>query len=299
MGWRVVGIANPARLSVKNSALIVENDEGRASIPIEDISALVLETRQALISSYLMAELGKSGVAVYFCDEKHLPCASLVPYCTHSRPLAALKMQLETSVPFRKNCWRRVIEAKIANQARCLEILGYPDFRELDALAAEVRSGDATNREAVAARFYFRNILRSGKRGGEDAMNAALDYGYAIVRGVITRSIAEHGFIPFLGVHHCNELNPFNLADDFIEPFRPLVDLWVSQNVDDKTVFNLEIRKGLAALLVCLMVVDGERLTVIRAVETLVSSFVGACREKSPDRLKLPGLVPIVKHTEG
>lgn len=294
MGWRVVYIANPARLSTKDASLVIKNDsEEEVRIPIEDISALVVETRQALLSSYLLSELGKSDVIVYLCDEKHLPCASILPFCQHSRALAAVQLQMNASEPFRKNCWRNIARAKIRNQARCLKILGNEAYRELNALASEVKSGDSTNREAVAARIYFLQTLPSGNRCKEDACNAALDYGYAILRGAVARSISAHGFMPSIGVHHKNALNRFNLADDFIEPFRPLVDLWVAQNIGLDEDFQSVHRAKLVALLSFLVCVDDERVTALRAIELLVSSFIGACREKKPDLLKLPELLPL------
>ncbi len=299
MGWRVVCIANPARLSVKNASLVVKTgEEEPVCVPLEDISVLMVETRQASLSSHLLAELGGRGTLVFFCDGKHLPCASLLPFCQHSRALAALNAQLQGSEPFRKNCWRLVVRRKIENQAKCLELLGDESARELFAIASEVKSGDSTNRESVAARLYFLRTLPQGTRSSDNVPNAALDYGYAILRGAIARNIASHGFLPSLGVHHKSELNAFNLADDFIEPFRPLVDLWVAQNVNDAQELLAEHRIGLIELLSCLMLVEGEKVTVLRAIEVLAASFVTACREKRPEALKLPELIPIEKRRE-
>ena len=299
MGWRVVCIANPARLSLKNSCLVVASgdDEG-VSVPLEDISVLLIESRQVSVSSHLMAELGSSAVLVFFCDEKHMPCSYLLPFCQHSRSLVALNMQLSSSVPFRKNCWRLVVRSKIQNQARCLALLGMDGERELAALAAEVKSGDSTNRESVAAGIFYRQTMPGMPRSGISTRNSALDYGYAILRGAVARSIASYGFLPTLGIHHKSELNPFNLADDFIEPFRPLVNLWVVQNINDDDKFLPEDRMSLAALLSCLILTDGKMVTVLLAIQMLAASFVSACREKNPELLKLPELIPIELHTE-
>lgn len=299
MGWRVVCIANPARLSLKNSCLVVAPGDGETvSIPLEDISVLLVETRQASISSHLMSELGASGVLVFFCDGRHMPCSSLLPFCQHSRALAALNMQLSSSVPFRKNCWRLVVRSKIQNQARCLRFLEIEGDRELFALSAEVRSGDSTNRESAAAQIFYRRTMPGMPRSGVSARNSALDYGYAILRGAVARSIAAYGFLPSLGIHHKSELNPFNLADDFIEPFRPLINLWVVQNVKDEDEFLPGHRMTLASLLSCLMPVEGRRVTVLTAIQMLAASFVSACREKSPELLQLPELIPIELHAE-
>lgn len=110
-----------------------------------------------------------------------------------------------------------LVKQKITNQAKCLAYLNKDGSRELHAIASEVKSGDSTNREGFAARVYFNSYMPSTTRQEDNTVNAALNYGYSIMRGSVARSLAAYGFIPAVGVHHCNELNPFNLADDFME----------------------------------------------------------------------------------
>ena len=202
-------------------------------------------------------------------------------------------MQMKLSAPFCKNCWRRVVQQKLENQALCLDFLSLQGGGRLRALARQVRSGDPDNRESVGARLYFATLMPRSTRTAPTPFNIFLNYGYSIVRAALARALSAHGFLPSLGIHHKNEFNVFNLADDFLEVFRPLVDLWVMQNLKDEPFLEPRVKQGLLGLLVSVMRVDKGEETVLRALEILVGSFVGACKSKDPEQLLLPQLVPI------
>ena len=295
MSWRSVLVSNPARLSLKSCHLVIKQEE-ETHIPLEDVSVVVLETDQAVITSKLLDEMARRGIPLFTCDPKHLPSGLLLSFQQHSRFLKVLKTQLELTLPFKKNCWRLIVEQKIKNQAICLEILGKNGDEELRRIADNVKSGDATNRESAAARLYFDTYMPNTSRQEDNTTNAALNYGYSIMRGAVARSLTAYGFLPAVGLHHRNELNSFNLADDFMELFRPLVDLWVARNITEGKEFTKKERVGLLSLLNADIVIFLERHAVFRAIDIMISSFSNACSYGKPELLKLPELLPLSAH---
>lgn len=295
MSWRSIFISNPARLSLKNNHLVIKQKED-ILVPLEDISVIVVETDQATITSKLLDEIAAYRISLFICDPKHLPSGLFLPFQQHSRFLKILKMQLGLTMPFKKNCWKMVVEQKIKNQAICLEILDRRGVEELRIIASDVKSGDNTNRESVAAKLYFDIYMPNTNRQEDDTVNAALNYGYSIMRGAVARSLTSYGFLTAIGIHHKNELNSFNLADDFMELFRPLVDLWVAQNINEDSEFTKSERIGLLSLLNTDIMIFMERHSVTRAMEIMISSFSNACSYRKPELIKLPELMPISGH---
>ncbi len=294
MSWRNLIIGNPAKLSLsRNSVLIERSGQPAVSVPLEDISCIVLDSPQVTLTAPLLSALRRSSAALVLCDASHMPCGIPLGFHQHSRTLKAFQLQLESSLPFLKNCWRLVVKQKIRNQASCLALLGIDGASELFALAGQVKSGDPDNREAVAALSYFNVLFPGLKRREDNVINGALNYGYAIMRGCVARHLAAYGFQPALGIHHRSELNSFNLADDFIEPFRPVVDLWAYQNMRGARAFEQKHRIELVSLLGCLISVGNERVTVQRAADMLCSSYVTASRARNPSLLLLPQLIAL------
>ena len=216
------------------------------------------------------------GIAVYVCDEKHLPNAVLLPMVRHSRHFKILKYQIEAGKPLQKRLWQQIVVQKIRNQALCLAYLELDGSEELMKMCKEVQSGDRTHVEAKAAAFYFKSLYGLGfSRGNDHIINAALNYGYAIVRGLIARSIVCYGLEPSIGVFHHSELNNFNLADDMIEPFRPLVDLYVAQNYDIAEIdsdLTPERKRGIFGIINYDMDMKGEKRIISNCIDMLVAS---------------------------
>ncbi len=298
MAYRNIFIENPARLSLRDRQLIVETDK-ITHIPVEDIAALLIESRRVSVTAASLASLSENGAAVYFCDEKHMPCAVTMPFAQHSRGPAVLRIQTECSQPRKKRLWQSIVKAKIANQARCLEYSDKADAAgTIRPLAAKVRSGDTGNIEAAAALKYFPLLFGNAfSRSNEDVINASLDYGYAILRGCIARHLAVYGFQPALGLHHRSDLNRFNLADDLIEPFRPVVDLMVSGTEDfHGDEFSADCRKLLFGCLSMDIISGGQHHSVSYAVERVIKSLSRALTDGDAG-LCLPELLPLKLHT--
>lgn len=297
MAFRNIYIENPARLSIKNKQLVISQDSDY-TIPVSDIQSIVIDNLQTSLTAPTISFLAENQVALYTCNRQHLPCAVLMPLGNHSRKLQALKLQMATTKRFDNRMWQKIIKQKILNQAKSLELSGLGKVAELKKIAGSVVEGDLTYCESQAALIYFRELFGpSFNRRAENVQNSALNYGYAIIRGIIARDICAYGFEPALGIFHKNELNAFNLADDFIEPYRPYVDLWVSKNIsEDERYFLPQHKRDLISLLFTEVSIDSEIHTLTNAVRKTVGSFSSCCRTNSVRALKLPQLVALKAH---
>lgn len=223
----------PAHLSVRDDQLVLKRDgQIFGQVPCEDIGVVLVDHPQTTYTHGALAKLAESDAAVVICGRDHLPAAILLPMIDHSQVVWRLDAQLAVGRPLRKQLWRQLVVAKVQAQARNISP-DLPAHRKLIALAREVRSGDPTNIEAQAARVYWGNWLWQVAdeetpefRRDPDlpGLNSFLNYGYAILRAAIARAIVAAGLLPSLGLHHRNRSNAFCLADDLIEPLRPLVD---------------------------------------------------------------------------
>jgi len=291
LAWRVIVIRNPARLRVENSQIVIEQED-RATLPLEDIAVLVLESPEVLLSSSFLSRCAEVGTAVLTCDGSHLPVSASLPMAGHSRLSGIQRLQLGTTVPFRKRCWQAIIRQKIQNQAECLRLLDRRGWEAVRGLVDTVTSGDTRNVESSAAREYFRLLFGpTFVRGRSDVLNSGLNYGYAVLRGAVARALSAHGFLLSQGIHHRNELNPYNLADDFLEPLRPIVDFCVATELSGESEFQKEHRQKLVSVLSWNVLIDGERHSVLHSADLTAASFISACRQKSPVPLKLPALL--------
>jgi CRISPR-associated protein Cas1 len=226
---RTLYFGNPAYLKTKDEQLVYEGtDTGEIKVvPIEDIGVLILDHQQITISQALIAKLLANNVALITCDNSHHPTGMLLNLDGHTLQSQKFQAQVEASVPLKKQLWQQTIITKINNQAAMLESIRI-GAKNMRSLAAEVKSGDSENHEAIAAVYYWKNIFPlfpdfKRERFGE-APNNLLNYGYAILRAVVARSIVSSGMLPTLGIFHRNQYNAYCLADDIMEPYRPFVD---------------------------------------------------------------------------
>ena len=232
MSRRIIDVSEmPAVLSLRGGLLVITQGRGaEVTVPLDEIEAVLLSNPQCSITGRLMAELGKFGVSIVCSDETRLPTGIMLPIGEHGKIATRFALQAAMKLPVRKKLWRQVVRAKIRNQASVITAVRGTDYG-LPILAREVLSGDRTNVEAQAAVRYWRNLFddpdfrRDPAIGGR---NALLNYGYAIVRSSVARAICGVGLHPALGLHHHNRSNPLCLADDLMEPFRPIVDLAVA-----------------------------------------------------------------------
>ena len=293
--WRTVIIAKGERIVLKSNWLVVHSEENESHIPIDDIYAVVMDNRAAMVSVGVLTALTNAGAHVLFCDEKHMPVSVLLPHNTHYRPLAVVQSQLGMGDDLKDALWQRIVQKKIQNQCEVLRLVSVPSARwePIVLLAQTVQPGDPQNREAVAAKRYFSALFGPGfSRADRDVTNAALNYGYAILRSAVGKTLAAYGYNCVLGIHHIGPRNPFNLADDLMEPLRPLVDYWVDSHMeellDELTASN---RRGLVNLLNHVVRMEGKKTRVRYAIDQYVSSLTTAIQKKDAQRLKLPDIL--------
>ena len=293
MSWRILQITKPCRLFVKNSQFSYEplEENGDAvTIPLEDISVIILEHNQIMLNNSLIAKLAEYDIVMFTCGNQHLPEALFFPFHNHSRYSETAWIQVAASEPFKKRLWQEIVKAKIKNQASCLEACGKENAVTLREIAKQVQSGDAKNTESYAASIYWKSLLKDFNRHNEaDIRNAALNYGYAIIRGAMARSVVGAGLLPCFGIHHTNKLNQFNLVDDLMEPLRPFVDYIVyKMEFNDINNLTVSLKNQLVAVLTHNVLINGEEITLLKMTETEALSLAKAFRDKKINELKLP-----------
>lgn len=295
-------ISRPAKLRREHFSLAIEQDE-TAFVPFEDIAVIVLNHREITLTHPVLSACAEYGIGLYATGDNHQPSGIFLPFLQHSRSTRMWRLQQEAPRPLVKQIWATLIRRKIANQAASLRLCGKDSEERLDSYARRVRSGDPDRLEGQAAAFYFTHLFDTHfERSQPRWSNAALDYGYAVLRGVIARALVAHGLHPSVGLFHASEQNAFNLADDLIEPFRPLVDLHVVRH-NPKGDRDELLPTDKAALVGLLNVDMGMRrgvMSALSAAEQTVESLVRALEEGDERLIELPTLIGLNQHhTDG
>lgn len=296
MAWRGIHLSRPAYLSVERRALKLQfrdEDGGEFRISLEDLAYLIVDSSEVSLSSTLLARLTENGVLVVGVNDRHLPVWTALPWTEFHRHGAVITLQMEAGVPLKKQVWTRIVAAKISAQADCLDIHGRGGAAPLRAMISRIRSGDPDNVEARAARHYWQSLYegRGFRRHDDDLPNAMHNYGYAILRAALARQLCAVGFIPQIGIHHQSQTNAYNLADDLIEPYRPLVDGIVVETLADadfSTPFTVAHRRQLVTIMESLVDIDGEFYGMLTAVEATVASLKMALSGREARRLVFP-----------
>ena len=296
MVWRSVMISSPAKLRREHFSLAIEQEQ-TAFVPFEDIAVIVLNHREITLTHPVLSACAEYGIGLYATGSNHQPAGVFLPFLPHSRTTRMMRLQLKIAKPAAKQVWAGIVRRKIENQAECLRLGGKKGTDRLASYARRVRSGDPDNLEAQAAAFYFAQLFGQDFHRAEDRWtNAALDYGYAVLRGAIARGLVAHGLHPTVGLFHDSEQNAFNLADDLIEPFRPLVDLHVTKHaaLTEGDLIPAD-KQALVALLNVDVAMPQGRMSVLSAIEYAVESLVRAY-EGDTKELDLPGLIGLQPH---
>lgn len=297
MTWRSVVISQPAKLRREHFSLAIEQVQ-TAFVPFEDIAVIVLNSREITLTHPVLSACGEYGISMFSTGDNHQPNGVFLPYLSHSRTTKWMRLQLDFPKPKSKQAWAAITRRKIANQAKCLQLSGRDGVERLESYVRRVRSGDVENMEGQAAAFYFPQLFgKSFKRMQESFTNAALDYGYAVLRGTIARGLVAHGMMPAIGIFHASEQNAFNLADDLIEPFRPLVDLCVkNMPVSASEVLTPLHKASLVNLLNIDIAMPRGTMSVLSAIEHTIESLARVLDGGAPELLELPILVGLDQH---
>lgn len=289
-------IESKAHISFQHNQLRVETEDVH-HFPIEDLNSLVVSNRASTITVYCLDALAKNGTCVITCGNNYHPTGVQLPFGAYSRRLPMIKLQFNQPRPRVKKLWQQIIKQKILNQGKCLQLSGQED--SISFLADKVKSGDSGNMESVAANKYFKILFGKAFSRQEDDMagNAMLNYGYAVIRASIARFIAVYGLEPSVGLFHHSEQNNFNLADDLIEPFRPVIDMLVYKLLmDGHNEMSPEVKSQLIETLNIDVEIGSKRQPVNYAIEQVVQSLI-RCYKGDDKNLKLPNILPLKVHS--
>lgn len=259
---RTIYLGNPSYLSLSKKQLYIrqkaDQEEQVSSIPIEDIGLVIADHPQITITHGLITALQENNTAILWCGANHMPLSINLPLQANDTFTAKVRYQVNASDPLKKQLWKQTVVSKIKNQTRVLDRLGFPSGK-LEELASQVKSGDQDNAEGQAAAIYWQYLLSDYevKRGRyEGGPNALFNYGYAILRAVMARSLVGSGCLPVLGIHHRNQYNPYCLADDVMEPYRPIVDWHIVQYLTQNPEYEGKLSKNEKAYLLNIPVLD-------------------------------------------
>lgn len=292
---RSLFFTTPLSLSLRNNQLIISTKqmpEMQQSIPIEDIGFVVIENQQINITMPLLNALSDNNVAVVFCGENYMPNAMLMNLDSNKTQGERYRSQIDASEPLKKNLWKQIVECKIRNQAALLNKLG-KDGEKLKPYYSNVKSGDSDNREGIAAKIYWNELMGDDfvrMREGS-APNNLLNYGYTLLRAAVARALMGSGLFPAFGLFHRNRYNAFPLADDIMEPYRPYVDEIVFRLYADG---ETELNKFVKGELVHLLYTDTHFSKVLRPLEiglTMTSASLVKCYDGSQKKLNYPLLM--------
>lgn len=295
---RTIRISTPSYLSLRNGQMVVKaaelescqavdekfKREFEQTVPIEDLGFLMVENRRVTMTAGLMAALAEANCAVAVCDNTMMPTGLMLPLSGHTTLTERMRNQMEASVPLKKQMWQQTIRAKILNQSVVLDHATADSHQCMREWAADVRSGDTDNLEGRAAAYYWKNLF--AERGDVfrrdpdgEWPNAMLNYGYAVVRALVARALVGSGLSPTVGIFHRNKYNAYCLADDIMEPYRPVVDLLtlrlISANPDQRELTK-DLRREILQLPQADVKIDGHLSPLMNAVTT-TSASVSAC----------------------
>ena len=235
MSFRTVVITKQSKISYKNRFLVVKQEDNEKYIHLSEIDTVIVDSISVSISSYLLKELADNKINIIFCDEKHNPFGELVPYYSKHNTSKMIKEQIKWKQSEKDKLWVEIVKNKIMNQALLLKKIKSSKYKLVLSYVNEVVDGDKTNREGHAAKVYFNALYGNNfVRNQDDSINAALNYGYAVLLSTINKEIINNGYLTQLGIHHKNEFNEFNLTCDLMEPFRVIIDNFIYYNQERK-----------------------------------------------------------------
>lgn len=286
MSWRIVVVTEMAKLDYKMGYVVIRKRESITRVHIGEIGLLMIESTMSSCTAVLLAELVKNKVNIIFCDEKHNPISQLLSLYGSHDTSAKIRKQIRFSEDIKKQVWTEIVTEKIRQQSYILQWMNMLDSSNLlQSYIEEIQFYDETNREGHAAKVYFNSLFgKSFTRSDDNAINAALNYGYGIIVACFNREIVSQGYLTQLGVFHDNMFNQFNLSSDLMEPFRCIVDKKVILLKPEK--LEHEEKMELLNLLNKEVIIDGKKQYVSNAIKIYVRSIFEALNEEDVSLIK-------------
>lgn len=289
--YRTIFITKAAKLSLKNTNFCISQDGSDITLPLRDILMIICESHQVSITASLLSKLADSKIAFFTCDDAHIPNGVFTPYLGYYKISETLQLQIKLSKQIKAILWQQIIKQKLYNQGELANSFCLQTAQKILKLSKGVMLNDCKNFEAQGAIFYFQTLFGVGfTRKSIDPINSALNYGYAILRGCVARNLVGSGFLPALGIFHKNQFNPFNLADDIIEPYRIFVDSLVLLMIERdflKDGFECSHRQQLAGILGTKVLCGDKYYPMYRAISRTIWSLTNVLKGAKSD-LALP-----------
>ncbi len=288
MSWRIVMVTSSSKISVENKYIVIESDETR-KVYVEEIDVLLIENTATTITVPAINMLARHNVNVIYCDKAHTPYAFSSPIYGNHLQSKNLLQQINWSAESKNAVWMKIVEAKIRNQYITLKKF-YPESPKLSVIEDnlnKVKDGDVTNREGMVAKVYFKEMFGKGfVRTDDDVTNSVLNYAYAVLAASFSRIIVSRGYLTDMGIHHKNVFNHFNFTYDLLEPYRPIIDYYITQLVDfDKVDSNM--KKRILLIFNNKVIVGGKKHYFNNSIEVYFSSVLDALNGKG-NEIKFP-----------
>lgn len=290
MTWRTVVLTKDSKISLRLNHLVITG-EGITTIPLSEIGQVVIDNPNIVMTGHILNALSKNKITTIICNDKHMPFSHLNLIYGHFRQVKMIKSQLSWSPLRRDTLWQRIIKQKIKNQKDVLEKI-FPDlnFSNFDSYINQVEIGDETNREGHAAKVYFNNLFcKKFIRGEDTPINWGLNYGYSLLLSLFTKMITTKGLLTEVGIHHRNQFNHYNLASDFMEVYRPLIDFLVKSHIREEfsqvekqeilNVFNKKVK------------IKNKKQYLANSVEIYVDSLISYMNNGDENQLAFPTLI--------
>ena len=284
MSWRTVVITGTSKLDYQMGYLVVRGEETK-KVHLNEIQILIVESTAVSLTAYLLQELVRHKVKVIFCDEKRNPSSELISYYGSHDTSIKIRNQIDWTEEVKAVVWTEIISEKIRQQALTLTLFGKVEAEMLKGYRDELEFGDATNREGHAAKVYFNALFgKKFSRKDDNSINAALNYGYALLLSTFNREIVANGYITQLGLSHSNRFNPYNLASDLMEPFRPLVDTLVYKL--QPQIFETEEKHAVVRILETEVIVNGKSELLPNAIRIYTRSIFDVLNNKGEGSIR-------------
>lgn len=290
MTWRTIVLTKDSKIYLRMNHLVVKNDS-LTKIPLMEIGQLIIDNPNIIMTGHILNALSKHKIMTIICNEKHLPFSQLNMIHGHFRQVKEMKKQLAWQ-PMRKDIlWKLIVQHKVKNQQSILRHF-YPNnnFSNFDKYIEDVELNDDTNREGHAAKVYFNQLFGMNFiRGADTPLNWGLNYGYSLLMSLFTKVIITRGLLTEVGIHHHSQFNHYNLTSDFMEVYRPLIDLIVKDSIESE--FTPVERQRLLDVFNQKIMIKNKKQYLANSIEIYVDTLIDYMENGNEDRLAFPKII--------
>lgn len=287
MTWRTVVLTQDSKLSLRLNHLVVKND-GVVTIPLSEIGQVIVENPNIVMTGHILNALSKNKIMTIICDDKHMPYTHLNLIYGHFRQAKMIKEQIAWTDNRKDILWQEIIKCKIRNQKSVINYYNKDsNLNHFDRYIEQVELADETNREGHAAKVYFNALFGMDFiRGIDTPINWALNYGYSLLLSLFTRIITTKGLLTEIGIHHRNQYNHYNLASDFMEVYRPLIDSIVKKYVEDE--FDERVKHQLLDVFNKKVYIKNKYQYLANSIEIYIDSIIKYMKSGNRKHLSFP-----------